>query len=135
PAAASLKTVLAVIQTTGVIARHVVTHQASRSLNCNRMIRHHAATRSAPPRAETKCRDNCGLAPKSFVPIQPKNMYNGYPGGCGWCSDTLNSRTPIAKFTESISSSPGERERKSSPSVTQKIIVVLCHPILRGLCI
>ena len=73
----SVNTLVAVIQTAGVIARQVATHHPSRSVNWSRIIKNHAAIKSAPPRADTKCNESSGLAPKTFTPIQPRKMNNG----------------------------------------------------------
>src|SRR5438094_9816757 len=68
PAASeSLKTFVAVIQTAGVIVRHAAIHQASRSVNCNLMMRNNAATQSAPTRQDTSYKDDSGLTDKKCV--------------------------------------------------------------------
>src|SRR5207244_10188142 len=78
PAASeSVRTFVAVIQTAGVIVRHTAIHQASRSVNCNLMMRNHAVTKSAPPRLDTRYNDVSGLVAKNFVAIHPKKMKSG----------------------------------------------------------
>jgi hypothetical protein len=73
----SLKTFVAVIQTAGVIVRHAAIHQASRSVNCNLIMRNHAATKSAPPRLDTRYNEVSGSVAKNFVAIHPKKMNSG----------------------------------------------------------
>src|SRR6266567_8312816 len=55
PAASmSVRALVAVIQTTGVISREVATHHASLSENWRRIIENQAAMKSQPPNAETQ---------------------------------------------------------------------------------